>query len=262
MRVRLRTVAESIDLFYGCNTQREGNSEPAVRSKGPTRLPVGSPALVGSLHGRGESGNSRRTTKEFQMEKAYRRVARRFAALLAVASFAALLLVAPAFAATSAQQGYSTVAGEIEQTTSTPAAHVTTTPVAHVTSSSANQLPFTGIDVLAIVASVPRCLPSASACASCPRVHTLHLDATPAPEPRLGWGSGEAVRPAASAEGRPADAVLGDYRRHQLVGRDVERQVPRRVQLRSSPPRASAPRSGSPLARGVRGSIVERGAAT
>jgi hypothetical protein len=71
------------------------------------------------------------------MEKAYRRVTRRFTALLAIASVAALLLVAaPAGAATSAEQGYSTSA-RIEQT---------------VDPNSHNKLPFTGLDVLAIVA--------------------------------------------------------------------------------------------------------------
>lgn len=70
------------------------------------------------------------------MEKAYRRVTRRFAALLAIASFAALLLVAaPAGAATSAELGYSTNA-RIEQT---------------VDPKSTSKLPFTGLDVLAIV---------------------------------------------------------------------------------------------------------------
>jgi hypothetical protein len=72
------------------------------------------------------------------MDKAYRRVTRRFAALLVVASLAALLLVAaPAGAATSAEQGYSTSA-RIEQTVDPK--------------SSSNKLPFTGLDVLAIVA--------------------------------------------------------------------------------------------------------------
>jgi hypothetical protein len=71
------------------------------------------------------------------MEKAYRRVSRRFAAMLAVASLAALLLVAaPAGAATSAEQGYSTSA-RIEQT---------------VDPKDNSKLPFTGLDVLAIVA--------------------------------------------------------------------------------------------------------------
>jgi hypothetical protein len=72
------------------------------------------------------------------MEKAYRRVTRRFAALLAIASFAALLLVAaPAGAATSAELGYSTNA-RIEQTVDPKG--------------SSSSLPFTGLDVLAIVA--------------------------------------------------------------------------------------------------------------
>ena len=72
------------------------------------------------------------------MEKAYRRVTRRMAALLAIASVVALLIVAaPASAATSAEQGYSTSA-RIEQT-------VDPTP-------GNNTLPFTGLDVLAVVA--------------------------------------------------------------------------------------------------------------
>ena len=74
------------------------------------------------------------------MEKAYRRVTRRMRAMLVVASLAALLLVAaPAGAATgatSAQQGYSTSA-RIEQT---------------VDPKDNSKLPFTGLDVVAIVA--------------------------------------------------------------------------------------------------------------
>ena len=71
------------------------------------------------------------------MEKAYRRVTRRFTALLAIASVVALLIVAaPASAATSAEQGYSTSA-RIEQT---------------VDPKTSNKLPFTGLDVLAVVA--------------------------------------------------------------------------------------------------------------
>jgi hypothetical protein len=70
------------------------------------------------------------------MEKAYRRVTRRFAVLLSIASLAALLLVAaPAGAATSAEQGYSTSA-RIEQRVDP----------------KTSKLPFTGLDVLAIVA--------------------------------------------------------------------------------------------------------------
>jgi hypothetical protein len=69
------------------------------------------------------------------MEKAQRGIKRRLTVLLAVASLAALLLVAaPAGAATSASQGYSTSA-RIEQTTDPH-----------------SKLPFTGLDVLAIVA--------------------------------------------------------------------------------------------------------------
>jgi UPF0716 family protein affecting phage T7 exclusion len=68
------------------------------------------------------------------MEKAQRRIKRRLTALVAVASLVALLLVAaPAGAATSAEQGYSTSA-RIEQTT------------------DPGKLPFTGLDVVAIVA--------------------------------------------------------------------------------------------------------------
>ena len=70
------------------------------------------------------------------MEKAYRRGRRRLAVLFAVASLAALLIVAaPASAATSAEQGYSTSA-RIEQTVDP----------------KNDKLPFTGLDVLAIVA--------------------------------------------------------------------------------------------------------------
>jgi hypothetical protein len=73
------------------------------------------------------------------MEKAYRRVTRRFTALLAIASVVALLFVAaPASAATSAEQGYSTSA-RIEQTVDPK-------------TQSGGQLPFTGLDVLAVVA--------------------------------------------------------------------------------------------------------------
>jgi hypothetical protein len=71
------------------------------------------------------------------MEKAYRRAKRRLSALLAIASLAALLIVAaPAGAATSAQQAYTTSA-RVEQT---------------VDPKSNNKLPFTGLDVVAIVA--------------------------------------------------------------------------------------------------------------
>jgi hypothetical protein len=69
------------------------------------------------------------------MEKSYRRVTRRFTALLAVASVVALLFVAaPASASTSAEEGYSTSA-RIEQTVD-----------------PGERLPFTGLDVLAVVA--------------------------------------------------------------------------------------------------------------
>ncbi|MEA2409619.1 MAG: hypothetical protein QOC77_180 [Thermoleophilaceae bacterium] len=70
------------------------------------------------------------------MEKTNRQVTRRFTALLAMASVVALLFVAaPAGAATSAQQGYSTSA-RIEQRIDP----------------KNSKLPFTGLDVVAIVA--------------------------------------------------------------------------------------------------------------
>jgi hypothetical protein len=70
------------------------------------------------------------------MEKTHRRVTRRFTALLAIASVVVLLFVAaPAGAATSAQQGYSTSA-RIEQRTDP----------------KNSKLPFTGLDVVAIMA--------------------------------------------------------------------------------------------------------------
>jgi hypothetical protein len=72
------------------------------------------------------------------MEKAYRRVTRRMAALLAIASVVALLIVAaPASAATSAEEGYSPPGARIEQT---------------VDPGGGGKLPFTGLDVLAVVA--------------------------------------------------------------------------------------------------------------
>jgi hypothetical protein len=72
------------------------------------------------------------------MEKAYRRVTRRMTALLAIASVVALLIVAaPASAATSAEEGYSPPGARIEQ---------------RVDPKPGNQLPFTGLDVLAVVA--------------------------------------------------------------------------------------------------------------
>ena len=71
------------------------------------------------------------------MKKTSRQVLRRFTALLAIASLAALLLVAaPAGAATSAEQGYSTSA-RVEQT---------------VDPTAKGKLPFTGLDVVAIIA--------------------------------------------------------------------------------------------------------------
>jgi hypothetical protein len=70
------------------------------------------------------------------MEKAHRRITRRLTALFAVASLIAMLLVAaPAGAQTSAEQGYSTSA-RIEQTVDP----------------KNNKLPFTGLDVVAVLA--------------------------------------------------------------------------------------------------------------
>jgi hypothetical protein len=69
------------------------------------------------------------------MENTYRRVTRRFTALLAIASLVALLFVAaPASAATSQEQGY-TPSSRIEQRIDPK-----------------GSLPFTGLDVLAIAA--------------------------------------------------------------------------------------------------------------
>jgi hypothetical protein len=71
------------------------------------------------------------------MEKAYRRVMRRMTALLAIASVVALLIVAaPASAATSAEEGYSPPGARIEQRVDP----------------GEGSLPFTGLDVLAVVA--------------------------------------------------------------------------------------------------------------
>ena len=72
------------------------------------------------------------------MEKAFRRVTRRLTALLAVASLAALLLVAaPAGAATSAQSGYSDTAARVQQ---------------QIDPKDTGTLPFTGLDVVAVLA--------------------------------------------------------------------------------------------------------------
>jgi hypothetical protein len=72
------------------------------------------------------------------MENTYRRVTRRISALLAIASVVALLIVAaPASAATSAEQGYSPPGARIEQ---------------RVDPKGSGNLPFTGLDVLAVVA--------------------------------------------------------------------------------------------------------------
>lgn len=77
------------------------------------------------------------------MEKAYRRVSRRLTALLAVASLAALLLVAaPAGAATSAQQGYSQPGARVQQSLHAQDPNATST----------SKLPFTGLDVVAVLA--------------------------------------------------------------------------------------------------------------
>lgn len=77
------------------------------------------------------------------MQKAQRQVRRRVSALLAVASLVALLLVAaPAGAATSAQQGYSEPGARVQQQVVDPQA----------SSSNSGTLPFTGLDVIAILA--------------------------------------------------------------------------------------------------------------
>jgi hypothetical protein len=76
------------------------------------------------------------------MKNTHRQITRRFTALLAIASLAALLFVAaPAMAASSAQSGYSSTAGIQQTIDPTPKATATT-----------NKLPFTGLDVVAIVA--------------------------------------------------------------------------------------------------------------
>jgi hypothetical protein len=77
------------------------------------------------------------------MKNTHRQITRRFTALLAIASLAALLFVAaPAMAASSAQSGYSSTAG-IQQTID---------PAPKATATTTNKLPFTGLDVVAIVA--------------------------------------------------------------------------------------------------------------
>jgi hypothetical protein len=76
--------------------------------------------------------------------QAHRRITRRLTVLLAVGSLAALLLVAaPAGAATSAQEGYSGTGPRIEQRLD---------PKTKVQQVSDGSLPFTGLDVFAIVA--------------------------------------------------------------------------------------------------------------
>ena len=79
------------------------------------------------------------------MQKAQRQVRRRLTTLLAVASLFALLLVAaPAGAATSAQQGYSEPGARVQQQVTDPRASSNADPD--------SSLPFTGLDVVAILA--------------------------------------------------------------------------------------------------------------
>ena len=86
------------------------------------------------------------------MQKAQRRVSRRVSALFAVASLVALLLVAaPAGAATSAQQGYSQPGSAVEQRVESQGDPRATTRVEAVTQTD-SKLPFTGLDVIAILA--------------------------------------------------------------------------------------------------------------
>jgi hypothetical protein len=78
------------------------------------------------------------------MKKAQRQVKRRMVTLLAIASLAALLLVAaPAGAATSAQQGYSEPGARVQQQVTDPQASSNADPN--------SSLPFTGLDVVAIL---------------------------------------------------------------------------------------------------------------
>ena len=73
------------------------------------------------------------------MKQVHRRVTRRLAAMFAVASLVALMLVAaPAGAATSAQQGYSGTAARVQQQLDPQ--------------DPTNKLPFTGLDVVAVLA--------------------------------------------------------------------------------------------------------------
>src|SRR5947209_15438608 len=85
----------------------------------------------------------RQRRKESSVKNTRKRLARgRRTVLVAIAAMSALLvLAAPALAASSAQSGYSTPGAKI-QTFVDPNAHT----------SSAASLPFTGLDVLAIVA--------------------------------------------------------------------------------------------------------------
>jgi hypothetical protein len=74
------------------------------------------------------------------MQNTNRRVTRRLMALLAVASLAVVLLVAaPAGAATSAQQGYNDPGARVQQQLDPKA-------------DSNSKLPFTGLDVVAVLA--------------------------------------------------------------------------------------------------------------
>lgn len=80
------------------------------------------------------------------MQKAQQQVRRRLMTLLAVASLAALLLVAaPAGAATSAQQGYSDPGARVQQQVTDPGASSSVDPATD------SKLPFTGLDVVAIL---------------------------------------------------------------------------------------------------------------
>src|SRR3954447_19755101 len=140
MRARPAGAFRTLRIRGGCLTvvkQREGQTADPLSSWGrPGTRSVSFGSHRGVVSRTGRVRRSRRTRKEFQMEKAYRRVTRRFGALLAIASVVALLFVAaPASAATSAEEGYSTSA-RIEQTVDP----------------GDNQLPFTGLDVLAVVA--------------------------------------------------------------------------------------------------------------
>ena len=79
------------------------------------------------------------------MQEAQRQVTRRLMALLAVASVAALLFAVPAGAATSAQQGYSEPGARVQQQLD-PKATSASDPASN------SKLPFTGLDVFAVLA--------------------------------------------------------------------------------------------------------------